>query len=96
MPLRLHVGQREFNLSVYTSRADKGRVEGLDLDDTVLLVVETESAEQALNLNLGVGGPDTDVVSVLVGDAGVLSVEFDVNAVAVSAISEEFASDGDR
>ncbi len=79
-------GDRERNLG-------KRRVEGLDLNDGVLLVVETESAEQTFDLDLRVGGPDTDVVAMLVCDAGVLSVELDVNAVAVSAVSEQFTSD---
>ena len=73
----------------------KRRIEGFDLDDSVLLIVETKSAEQTFNLDLGVGRPYADVVTMLVGDAGVFSVELSMNAVAVSALSEEFASDSD-
>ena len=32
----------------------------------------------------------------LIGDAGVLGVKLDVNAVAVSVLGEQFASDSDR
>lgn len=72
------------------------RVEGFDVDDSVLLVVETQGTQQTLNLNFCVRRPDTDVIAMLVSDARVLGVEFDVNAVAVGSLREELAGDSDR
>ena len=66
----------------------KRRIEGFNLDDGVLLVVKSKSAEQTLDLHLRIRGPDTDVIAMLVGDAGVLGVKLDVDAVAVSVLGE--------
>ena len=72
----------------------EGWVERLNVDDLVFLLMEAESAEQALDFELGIRGPNTDVVAVLIRDTGVLSVEFDVDAVPVRVRGEQLASDG--
>ena len=45
-------------------------VEGFNVDNGVLLVVKPESAQQTVNLDIWVGGPDADVITVLVIDTG--------------------------
>ena len=57
--------------------------------------MKAKGAEQTLDLSLSVRWPNADMVAMLVGDTGVLSVEFDVDAVPVSTLLKEFASDGD-
>ncbi len=60
-------------------------VKRLDANNSVLLVVETESAKETVNLELGVGGPDTNVIAVLVGHTRAFNVELDVHAIPVTA-----------
>ena len=54
-------------------------VKRLDVDDGVLLVVKPERAQQAVNFDIWVARPDTDMVTVLVVNTGTLDVEFQVN-----------------
>ena len=58
--------------------------------------MKAQSAKQTLDLGFSVRGPYPDVISVLVRDARVLRVQFNVNAVAVTTWGEELASNGDR
>ena len=50
-------------------------VEGFNVDNRVL-VLKPESARQVVNLNIRVGRPDADVVTVRVIDTGTRDVEF--------------------
>ena len=70
--------------------------ERFDAGDGVLLIVKTESAQQTVDFDIRFARPNADVVTVLVGDAGTLNVEFHVNAVSFCVDVEELASDGDR
>jgi len=69
-------------------------IERLDVDDSVL-IIETESAQQTVNLNIRIARPDADVITVLVVYTGTFDVEFHVNAVSPCVDVEELASDGD-
>ena len=81
-------GNRERNFG-------EGRVKRLNLDDSILLLVEAQGAQKALNFRLSVGRPNTDVVAMLVSDARVLRVKLGVNAVAVGIGGKELPGDGD-
>ena len=70
-------------------------VERFNVDNSILLVVKSESAQQAVNLDIWVGRPDADVVTMLVVNTGTLDAEFQVNAVLFCVDVEELASDGD-
>ena len=70
-------------------------VEGFNVDNGVLLVVKPKSAQQTVNLDIWVGRPDADVVTVLVIDTGTRDVEFQVNTVPFRIDVEELTSDGD-
>ena len=78
-------GDREWNLS-------QSGVERLDVNDGILLVVKTESEEKTSNFDLSVGGPDTDVVTVLVGNTRTFDVKLDVDTVTVGVGREKFFS----
>jgi hypothetical protein len=65
------------------------RVERGNVDDGVALLPEAERAEEAGNLDIGVRRPDTDVVTVLVGEARAVDIELDVHAVPVVRLLEE-------
>ena len=65
-------------------------IERLNVDDSVLLLVETESAEKAVDFCVSIQRPNTDVITVLVRDTGTLCAELNVHAVAVRAGGKEF------
>ncbi len=71
-------------------------IEGVDPDDGVFFGVEAEGAEESVDFDFGVGGPETDVVTVLVGYAGAFGGELDVYAVPVEGVLEELTGDGER
>lgn len=81
-------GDREGNLG-------KSRVKGLDSDHGILLIVKAESAEQTLDLQIRIDGPNTQVVAMLVGDSRAFRVKLDVDTVAVGVRFEQLASDTD-
>ena len=56
--------------------------------------MKAKRAEKTFNLDIWVEWPHTDVVAVLIRDTGVLSVEFDVDAVPVRVRGEKLAGDG--
>ncbi len=69
----------------------QSRVERLDVDHRIALLVKTQCAEQTLNFDVRVERPDTDVITVLIGDARTLRAELDVDAVPVCIALEKFA-----
>lgn len=73
----------------------QSRVERLDVDHSIALLVKTQCAEQTLHFDVRVERPYTDVVTVLVGDARTLRAEFDVDTIPVCIASEKFTSDSD-
>lgn len=73
----------------------KSRVQRLNTDDGILLVVKPESTQKALNLQIGVNGPDTQVVTMLVGNTRSFGVKLDVDTITVRASLEELTSDVD-
>jgi hypothetical protein len=58
--------------------------------------VQPEGAEQTLYLLVGVDGPNTKMITMLVCDSRTFGVELDMDTVAVCLWSEEFTSDRDR
>jgi hypothetical protein len=72
----------------------KGWVERFDSNDGVPLLREAESTQKAFHLNIWVGGPNTNVVAVLICDARPFDVEFHMNTVAIIGILEQLAGDG--
>jgi len=68
-------------------------VKGFNVDNSVLLIPETEGTKQTVDFQFRIGRPDTNVVTMLVSNARSLSVEFNVNAVAVNSVLEKLASD---
>lgn len=67
------------------------RIQTLDRDDGVFLLVEAKGKEKPVNFDIGVRWPDSDVVPVLVSDTGTFDIELDVYAVPVVCGLEEFA-----
>jgi hypothetical protein len=51
--------------------------------------VKPESTQKALNLQIGVDGPDTQVVTMLVGDTRAFGVKLNVDTITVGASLEE-------
>ena len=74
----------------------KGGIEGDDVDNGITLVPESQYSQEAVNFYFGVGGPDADMVPVLIVDSGTFNFQFYMNAVTFVTVSEEFASDSDR
>jgi hypothetical protein len=72
----------------------KGRVEGFDANDGVPLLREAECAQKALHLDVWVGGPNANVVTVLVCYARPFDVELHMNTAAIIGILEQLAGDG--
>jgi hypothetical protein len=71
-------------------------IERFDSNDSVLLVEQSKGAEETVNFNIGVGRPDTNVITVLISDTRTFSVEFEVNTVTVLGVLEKFTGDSDR
>lgn len=74
----------------------EGGIEGDDINNGITFVPESQYGQQAVDLNFGVGGPDADVVTMLVVDPGTFDLQFHVHAVTFVTVGEEFASNGDR
>lgn len=74
----------------------QSRVKRFDPNDSILLVVQAQSAEHTFDLQIGVDWPNTQVISMLVCDARTFGVELDVYAVTISLGREKFASQRDR
>lgn len=71
-------------------------IQALDADNSILLLIKTKCAEEADDFDIRVGGPDSDVVSVLVCHSRTFDVEFNMDAVTIVVRLEQFADDGDR
>jgi len=74
-------GERDFGES---------RIKGFNPNDLILLVKQAERTEDAVDFHDRVGGPNTDVVTMLIGETGTLCAELDVHAVAIPDILEQF------
>ena len=72
----------------------KGRVERFDSNDGVPLLREAKCTQKAFHLNIWIGGPNANMVTVLVCYAGPFDVEFHMNTIAIMGILEQFAGDG--
>lgn len=57
-------------------------------------MVEPQRAEKAVDLNISVRRPNTDVIAMLVGNTGPFSAEFDVYTVPVRTELKELLRDG--
>ena len=68
----------------------ESRIKGFNANNLVLLVPQAECAENAVDFDARVGGPNTDVITVLIGETGTLYAELDVHAVAIPDILEQF------
>lgn len=68
----------------------ESRIERLNANDGILLLVKAKCTEKTIDLNFGIGGPDTDVVTVLICDTRTLCAELDMNTVTVSTNDKEF------
>jgi len=62
----------------------------------VPFVPEAKSAEEPVNFNLGIRGPHTNVVTMLVCDARAFDTEFEVYTTAFALHLKEFARFDDR
>ena len=73
----------------------EGGIEGDDIDNGITFIPESQCGQKTVDLYFGVGGPDTDVVTMLIIDPGTLNLQLYVHAVTLMAVSEELTSDGD-
>ena len=73
----------------------KSRIKRFNVDDGILLVVKSESAQQTVNLDVWVAWPNTDVVTMLVVDTGTLDTEFHMDTISIRSDLEELTSNGD-
>lgn len=66
----------------------QGGIQRFNSNDVILLVVQTESAKNAIDFNIGIRRPDTNVVSMLICYSRALCVQFYMDAIAVFGVLE--------
>jgi hypothetical protein len=71
-------------------------VKRLDSNDSVPPLRKAEGTKKAFHLEIRVGRPNTDVVTVLVCHTGPLNTEFHMNTISVMGILEQLAGHGNR
>jgi hypothetical protein len=71
-------------------------IKGLDADHGILLVEQTESAEEASNLDVWVQRPHADVITVLIRDSRALGAKLEMDTVPLLGRLEQLASRSDR
>lgn len=74
----------------------EGRVQGLDANDGISLIVQPQDAEETLNLNVGIQRPQANVITMLISNSRAFGVEFNVNAITFCVSSKELARNRDR
>lgn len=74
----------------------KGRVQRFNANDLVLLLREAESTKETVDFHLGVGWPNTNVVTMLIRDSRTFNTKFNMNAVPVTTDLEKFTRSDDR
>lgn len=57
--------------------------------------MKAKCVEETLDFDFSVGGPNTDMVTMLVGHTRTFDIELNVNTIAVGVVREEFAGGGD-
>ena len=75
-------GNREWNFR-------QRRIKRFNVNDSVFLVVQAQSAQETGNFEISIRWPNTDVITVLVADTGTLSLKFDMDTVSAPGVLEQ-------